>query len=66
MVLPIVGQRLVELAILVLRNVLWVSGPKRLGLVQLLLVLVLLLDLLLLLLVLVALFVAFFVGLVLI
>jgi hypothetical protein len=51
MVFPVVGQRLVELAVLRLRNVFGVAGPQRLGLVQLFLLLELLLDLLLLLLV---------------
>ena len=53
MVFPVVGQRLVELGVLFLLDVVGVAHPDRLGLVQLLVFLVVLLDLLLLLLVLV-------------
>ena len=44
MILPVVGQALVELAILLVSNVIRISGPDGLGLVQLLLLRVLLLD----------------------
>lgn len=50
-ILPIVGQALVELSILLVSDVIRVSGPDRLCLVQLFLIDVLLLDLLFLLLV---------------
>lgn len=49
MVLPVIGQTLVELAVLLVGDVIRVTGPQRLGLVQLFLIDVLLLDLLLLL-----------------
>ena len=52
MVLPVVGQRLVELSVLVLADIVGVASPDGLGLVQLLVDRVLLLDRLLLLLVL--------------
>jgi len=57
MVLPVVGERLVEVGVLGLRDVLWVAGPQGLCLVELLLLAVLLLDLLCLLGLLLALFV---------
>lgn len=50
MVLPVIGETLVELSILLVADVIRVTGPQGFGLVQLLLVDVLLLDLLLLLL----------------
>ena len=50
MILPVVGERLVELSVLVLRDVVRITRPQRLRLVQLLLVSILLLDRLLLLL----------------
>lgn len=53
MILPIVGQTLVEFTIFLICDVIRVPGPDGLGLVQLLLIDVLLLDLLFLLLVLV-------------
>ena len=46
MILPVVGKRLVERAILLLRNVVRVTGPDRLRLVELLIDLTLLLNLL--------------------
>jgi len=46
MILPVIGQALVELTILLVRNVIRVPGPNRLGLVQLFILNVLLLDLL--------------------
>jgi hypothetical protein len=52
-ILPVVGQRLVELSILLIADIVRGPGPDGLGLVQLLVLCVLLLDLLFLLLVLV-------------
>ncbi len=45
-ILPVIGQRLVELSILFLRYIIWVACPYWLGLVQLFLISVFLLDLL--------------------
>ena len=61
MVFPVVCQRLVELSILVLRDIVWVSSPDGLHFVQLLEFVVFFLDLLFLLLVLVLVFVGLFV-----
>mmetsp|Transcript_16694 Transcript_16694/g.19334 ORF Transcript_16694/g.19334 Transcript_16694/m.19334 type:complete len:219 (-) Transcript_16694:257-913(-) len=59
MLLPVVGERFVERRVLLLRDLLWLSHPKRLGLVELLVDMGDLLDLLFLLVLLLLLFLYF-------
>merc|ERR1712049_33136 len=60
MILPVIGERFVELAIIFLCDVVWVTGPQGLCFVEFFIFLVLLLNLLFLLLVFLVIFVIFF------